>query len=169
MDDYIAKPLSRKKLLAMVEKWSKTIADCGLRNADLKSLPAIASAQARRSGEIENPKSEIQVAPMDFDKAIEEFEGDEEFLMEVLEGFLDNVRAQIGTIHQAISSGDAEVVRKEAHSIKGGAANLTADELSRIAFKLENIGKSGLLEGGTEVLERLEREFHRLEVYAKDR
>jgi hypothetical protein len=25
------------------------------------------------------------------------------------------------------------------------------------------------LEGGTEVLERLEREFHRLEVYAKDR
>ena len=169
MDDYIAKPLSRKKLLAMVEKWSKTIADCGLRNADLKSLPAIASAQARRSGEIENPKSEIQVAPMDFDKAIEEFEGDEEFLMEVLEGFLDNVRAQIGTIHQAISSGDAEVVRKEAHSIKGGAANLTADELSRIALELENIGKSGLLEGGTEVLERLEREFHRLEVYAKDR
>jgi CheY-like chemotaxis protein/HPt (histidine-containing phosphotransfer) domain-containing protein len=156
MDDYIAKPLSRKKLLAMVEKWTKTIADSGLRIADLKS-------------EIENPKSEMQRAPMNFEKAIEEFEGDREFLMEVLNGFLDNVRAQIGTIRQAISDGDAEVVRGEAHSIKGGAANLTADELSRIVFELENIGKSGLLEGGTEVLERLEREFHRLEVYAKDR
>jgi CheY-like chemotaxis protein/HPt (histidine-containing phosphotransfer) domain-containing protein len=172
MDDYIAKPLSRKKLLAMVDKWTKTIADSGLRIADLKSLPAIVprfGTQARRAGEIENPKSEMQRAPMNFEKAIEEFEGDEEFLMEVVDGFLENVRAQIGTIRQAISDGDAEVVRGEAHSIKGGAGNLTADELSRIAFELENIGKSGLLERGTEVLERLEREFHRLEVYAKDR
>jgi HPt (histidine-containing phosphotransfer) domain-containing protein len=105
---------------------------------------------------------------MDFDKAVEEFEGDKEFLMEVLEGFLDNVRAQIGTIHQAITDGDAETVRSEAHSIKGGAANLTADELSRIAFELEDIDKSGALEGGIESLCRLEKEFHRLEVYARN-
>ncbi len=106
---------------------------------------------------------------MDFQRAIEEFEGDKGFLMEVLNGFLDNVRSQIETIHKAISDGDAEVVRKEAHSIKGGAANLCADKLSRIVLELEDIGKSGLLEGGTEVLERLERELHRLEVYARDR
>ena len=60
MDDYIAKPLSRKNLLAMVEKWIKKIADCGLRNADLKSLPAIVprfGTQARRAGAIRNPQS----------------------------------------------------------------------------------------------------------------
>ena len=102
---------------------------------------------------------------MDFDKALEEFEGDRKFVMDVLEDFLDNVRVQIGSINKAISDGDAEIVRKEAHSIKGGAANLCADELSKIAFQLENIGKSGDLEGVIEVLERLEKEFSRLDVY----
>ncbi|MBE9541160.1 MAG: Hpt domain-containing protein [Proteobacteria bacterium] len=87
--------------------------------------------------------------------------------MEVLEGFLDNVRAQIETIHQAISNGDAEVVWKEAHSIKGGAANLTANELSSVAIELENIGKSGVPEGGIEALERLKKEFYRLENFAR--
>ncbi len=87
--------------------------------------------------------------------------------MEVLEAFLRNVRTQIGTIRQAISDGDAEVVRNEAHSIKGGAANLTADELSSVAIELENIGKSGVLEGGIEALERLEKEFYRLENFAR--
>ena len=105
---------------------------------------------------------------MDFEAAVEEFEGDKEFLMEVLEGFLENVRAQIPTIHKAISDGDAEVVRREAHSIKGGAANLTADVLSKIAFELENIGKSGHLEGSIEVLERLEKEFYLLEAYVRN-
>ena len=98
---------------------------------------------------------------MNFEKAVEEFEGDKEILMDVLKGFLDNVRAQIETIYQAISNGDAEVVWKEAHSIKGGAANLNADRLSEIAFELEKVGKSGALEKGGEVHERLKKEFYR--------
>jgi CheY-like chemotaxis protein len=139
MDDYIAKPLRRKELLTMVDKWTGTIEDC----------------QSKGS------------APMNFEKAVEEFEGDKEFLMEVMEGFLRNVRAQIETIHQAISNGDAEVVWEEAHSIKGGAANLTAAKLSKIAFELEKVGKSGTLEEAGEVLERLKKEFYRLENFAR--
>jgi len=142
--------------LAMVDKWSTAIADCGLRIADSKS-------------EVQNPKSELENDPMDFPRAIEEFEGDEEFLLEVLEGFYENVTSQIGIIRQAISEGDAEVVRGEAHSIKGGAANLMVDELSKIAFELENIGRSGALEKSIETLKRFEREFSRLEHFIKNR
>ena len=61
------------------------------------------------------------------------------------------------------------MVKREAHSIKGGAANLTADELSSVALELENIGKSGVLEGGAEDLERLEKEVYRLEDYVKNK
>ena len=106
---------------------------------------------------------------MNFERAVQEFEGDKEFLMEVLEGFLGNVGTQIGTIRRAISDGDAETVRREAHSIKGGAANLTADALSEIAFELENIGKSGVLEQGFETLKKLEQEFFRLERFTRNR
>lgn len=100
---------------------------------------------------------------MDFEKALNEFEGDEALLMEILKGFMKNVRGQIKVIQQALMSQDADQVRREAHSIKGGASNLRADELSRFAFELENIGKSGKLERGIEALKRLEKELDNLE------
>ena len=153
MDDYMTKPLKRKELLAMVDKWSQGIDDCRLVIDDC--ITPCGNQESK--------------APMEYEKAIAEFEGDEEFLLEVLEGFFENVTSQIGIIRQAISEGDAEVVRREAHSIKGGAANLTADALSKIAFELENIGRSGVLEKSIETLEKLEQAFSRLERFAKNR
>ena len=111
-------------------------------------------------------KEKQHLEPLDYETALEEFEGDEDFLKEVLNGFLDNVNSQIRTIRQALSEGDAETVRKEAHAIKGGAANLTADELSGIAFELENVGKSANLNTGSAILEELENAYSRLSAYA---
>ena len=88
-------------------------------------------------------------------------------MMEVLSGFLEEGAGQIETIRKAITEENAEVLMKEAHSIKGGATILTANDLSGVAFELENMGRSGVIEGGPEVFKRLESEFDRLKVYAK--
>lgn len=104
---------------------------------------------------------------MNYQVALEEYEGDKDYLMELLNGFLDEVRGQIEIIRQAISDENAEVVRKQAHSIKGGSSILTAHDLSEVAYQLQTVGESGDLEEGTKVLESLEKEFHRLEAYAK--
>ena len=151
MDDYIAKPLRRKDLLAMAEKWTGGIDDSRLKIDDC-TIPR---------------GNQGSKAPMEYERALEEFEGDEEFLMEVLEGFIENVKSQIKIIRQAISDGDAEIVRREGHSIKGGAGNLTAGKLADIAFELEKIGRSGALKEGSDVLKKLEQEFFRLEHFAK--
>ena len=153
MDDYIAKPLRRKDLLTMAEKWTGGIDDSRLKIDDC-TIPR---------------GNQGSKAPMEYERALEEFEGDEEFLMEVLEGFIGNVTSQIKIIRQAISDGDAEIVRREGHSIKGGAGNLTAGKLVDIAFELENIGKYGMLEGGIVALEKLEQEFFRLEYFVAER
>jgi CheY-like chemotaxis protein/HPt (histidine-containing phosphotransfer) domain-containing protein len=153
MDDYIAKPLRRKELLSMVEKW-----------ITLKSGSMEVITQGQSKGEVVE-----EDAPIDYPRALKEFEGDEGFLMEVIKDFLVVVRPQINTINQALSDGDADVVMKEAHAIKGGAANLTADQISGIALELEDIGKSGRLGGGIEVMERFEKGINRLAVYARDR
>jgi signal transduction histidine kinase len=114
------------------------------------------------------PKSGCHRAPMDFQTALVEFDGDKAFLKEVLEGFLKNARRQIQAIKQAVSSGDADTVVKESHSIKGGASLLTLNEIAEIAFELETMGKSGNLEKGSESLERFETAFHLLEAYVKE-
>jgi two-component system sensor histidine kinase/response regulator len=151
MDDYISKPLVKKDLLSVIRRWTGTATEYA--DIDHDGLHA--------------GKTTEENAPMDFVKAVEEFEGDEEFLKEILIGFMDNVRDQIKTMHKAVTEGDAETLRKEAHSIKGGAANLTAFSLSEAAFALESIGSSGNVTGGSENLERLETESCRLESFAR--
>ena len=165
MDDYIAKPLKRTEFLFMVDKWAAS---------NMEHEPEIGPGHQDNNVMEKNAATEEDTLkgrniPIDFDKAVEEFEGDKEFLMEVIDSFLEKVGTQTETIRQAISNGDSEIVRREAHSIKGGAANLTADELSKVASELENSGKSGMLGESTVILDRLEKEFHRLDTFAKDR
>jgi two-component system sensor histidine kinase/response regulator len=156
MDDYIAKPLRREELLNIVDKWAKT-----------KHVPDEEHIHSNKAG---TKKGNTNIMPgdlpIDFERAVDEFECDEEFLNELLKEFIMKVKDQIKVIRTAISHNDCECVRKEAHSIKGGAANLTADDLSRIALDLEQIGKSGSCEGGKEALLRLEEELERLVRYS---
>ncbi len=146
MNDYIAKPVKRKSLLEIIEQWTVPEHESRPRGAESDTQPR-------------NPEP---AEAMDFQKALEEFENDEEFLNELLDGFLQHLDVQIGRIREALSQGDADIVRREAHSIKGGAANLSADMLSEIAYQLEIEGKSESLEKCPFILEKLEKEYGRL-------
>jgi HPt (histidine-containing phosphotransfer) domain-containing protein len=151
MDDYITKPLRKDELLAIVKKWTH---------------PAWARAEdSRTKPEVMN--AGLDGRPLDFEAAVKEFDDDREFLVEVLQGFLRNVRNQVATIQQAIADENTETVWREAHSIKGGAMNLTADALAAEAANLETIGRQGQLEECPAALEKLTRAFGRLEKYTR--
>jgi HPt (histidine-containing phosphotransfer) domain-containing protein len=107
-------------------------------------------------------------APIDLERAVHEFDADREFLRELVRGFLKNVGEQVETIRAAMEKGDSEAVCREAHSIRGGAANICAESLSLAAWKLEVAGKSGSLDNGREMLGELQHEFGRLEGYVRD-
>lgn len=155
MDDYIAKPLRRQDLLDIVKN-----------NTLLKGVPLKEPSSGRSAGDMRGDGAVRKNAPINLDKAMEEFEHDREFLFDVLNGFIKNVNVQIDAIRTAIADGDVGTIKTEAHSIKGGAANICADRLSKAAFALEKVGESGMLERGSEALENLETEFHSLEKYA---
>jgi PAS domain S-box-containing protein len=150
MDDYLIKPVFRKDLLGKVDHW----VDGG---------PALSGGALPPSEE--SALHQVPAEPMDFARALEEFEGNRVFLTGLLEKFLENVRAQLGTIREALDRADAEILRREAHAIKGGAANLAAAELSSAAAELEKTAKSGLLGEAPCVLERLERAYRRLDEF----
>jgi CheY-like chemotaxis protein len=168
MDDYATKPLRKKELITLVEKWVTMRDDPGLPASDSgeHTSPPQPAAPGDHQPSADNSQPQEE-APMNYQVALEEYEGDKQSLMELLNGFLQEVRGQIEIIRQAISDGKAEVVRKQAHSIKGGSAILTADNLSGVANQLETAGESGAMEGAASLLESLEKEFHRLEAYAK--
>jgi CheY-like chemotaxis protein/HPt (histidine-containing phosphotransfer) domain-containing protein len=146
MDDYIAKPAYKKDVLAMVETWT---------GKTLCHIPAMTQSSA-----VDSPSE--RAAPMDYDRALNEYDGNREFLMELVNGFLERASQQIETLWQSLADGNAEIVMKEAHAMKGGAGILTAVALSGVALELETVGKSGKLTAGAEVLSRLEHEIQRL-------
>jgi len=156
-DDYLTKPMKKKSLLEIVDKWL--------------AVKAVSKKEPDDKPEKETPTTGAEMEnepPMNTESVLDEYDGDREFMMEVLNDFLKQVEKQVGIIREAITEQDSEQVRKEAHAIKGGSGLLTANDLSGVALELENIGKSGSLEGSKEVLERLEREFQRLAVFAKN-
>ncbi len=154
MDDYISKPLRRDELIALMDKW--TLSKAGTVKALLKTEALIH----------EGKKALIETDPIDFEKALKEFENDKEFLTEVLEEFIRTVgEEQLPKIRQALVSKDADTLKQEAHSIKGGAANLAAFELSKAAGVLEDIGKTNHLEHGPEAFEIFETAYLRLKNY----
>ena len=155
MDDYIAKPIRKKEFLKKVENWT----EAGIDTTTKKD-------ESPKEEELVD-KTNPQLTPMDFDRAVEEFEGDEASVIEVMEVFIKKALTQVVTIQQALQKGDAQIVMREAHAIKGGAANMTADALADMSFKLEKIGKSGSVKGGLEVLENIEKEICRLKNYVE--
>ena len=161
MDDFLSKPYTREGLLSMASKWLEL-------SAKVVIQPVLA-----QNPNVETSQDIVPIAvhadnPIDIEKAIEEFEGDKQFLSEVIEGFTMEVIEQIGTIRKALSCGDAETVRNVAHSIKGGAANITAKALSRVAFELEIKGKIKELNGAGEIVDNLEREFETLRKFIQE-
>ncbi len=164
MIDYLSKPVKREDLLAMIVRWTAPDRpECGL------SVPG-PDAEGK-SGETEQ-KDVNDVSgkdPMDYDRALEQYDNDEEFLTEILNEFLEKTEGQIKNIRQGIVDNNLEVVRRESHSIKGGSGILTADDLSGVAFKLQDIADSASLKGGDEMLDKLEEEYNRLINYVKSR
>jgi CheY-like chemotaxis protein len=155
MDDYITKPIKRTEFLLAVERW--------ISGGSLDKNDPAADSSAGSDGEWTDP-NEI----LDYQTALDEFMGNARVLNQVLQGFIENVRRQIPRMRQAGLDRDYDVLRKEAHAIKGGAANISATLLSRLAAELEQLGKKQTLEGFDPLFDGFEMEYSRLAEFVSD-
>ncbi len=153
MDDYISKPFKRIDLLNIIDKWLCSNA------ATVKIVPCTLAAADEKTTHV-NPE-----APLEFDKALSEFMGKRDLLLRTLSGFLDTAKGQMEIIRRAVAEGAADVVRREAHKIKGGSANLRAACLTGLSHDLEEAAERDDLGTAPEIVVRMENEFNRLEAY----
>lgn len=145
MDDFISKPVRKKTLLDMVEKWISQ-----------DPQPPLA--------EVPNDVSAGQEEPMDFSTAVDEF-GSREVVMEVAQQLVHNIDKQIGIMSYAIDNGDLAQLQKESHTIKGGAGTIEAHPLSALAKKLEDTSQEGNKGAVESMFVEFKQEFERLKAY----
>jgi two-component system sensor histidine kinase/response regulator len=149
MDDYVSKPIKPQALLQTIERWTKP-------SSRLKATLAEASSSQGHPEEDD---------PLDLKDALGRCGGDEVFLYQMLREFLDDALPALQTLKMAIESQDHTTIESKAHSLKGAAANLSAQRTADLAHRLELLGKQGDLSGAGELIELLRSELTKLEEF----
>lgn len=126
-----------------------------------------ADAKNRRKAlpEIHSPAVEIS-------GALEIAGGNLELLQRIFDAFLKDIPNRISALELALSTGDHVTAEREAHSIKGAAANISATYLYSSASEMERACNAGNFELATKIMSPLVNAVARvvpeLAVYVKD-
>jgi signal transduction histidine kinase/DNA-binding response OmpR family regulator/HPt (histidine-containing phosphotransfer) domain-containing protein len=152
MDDYISKPVRSAELMDMILKL--VLGPSGRSTAEANKMAA-GVGSGRDGLEAEDI--------VDVQELLAMVDGDLEFLSDIAATLFINSKEQVLEIDRALIEGDAEVVHKLAHSLKGALAAVRSTAALESARRLEEMGRAGNLTGAEGVVATLRIELARLE------
>ncbi len=138
MDDYIAKPVRVDALRQALEK----AGTCRLTDQDSALLPAVDLAT--------------------FSRLRAEMDNQVDVLRDLLAVFLEETPEQIKQAREGLASGDAEVVGRAAHTVKGSCRDLGAGRLADVSAELEEAARENRLEDAQPMIEAIAAEYQRV-------
>jgi PAS domain S-box-containing protein len=142
MDDYIAKPVSMKALIELLDKWSK-------------ELNAKSHEHTHSDGQIH----QTDIPIFDKEALMERMDGDIELARQSISTYMEQMPQQIESLKIGIESANAEEISNCAHGIKGSSANLGGMALSSIASEMEKTARSGKVEEAAGMLAEVEEQL----------
>jgi HPt (histidine-containing phosphotransfer) domain-containing protein len=100
---------------------------------------------------------QLQEQVLDRDTALARVGGDLDLLKEIAALFLDEYPRALDDIHKALANGDAHMLERSAHGLKGSVANFGARAAVDPAFQLEQFGRAHKLDQAPPAVAALER------------
>lgn len=89
----------------------------------------------------------------------------DDFVVEIIDTFLDSAPNNFNTIEKSLLSGDCELFTRMAHNLKGNAKTFGATKMADLCFQMEQKGKDCKLEELNGYLENAKIEFKKLESF----
>lgn len=154
MDKVVTKPLRKKTLLGTIATYLSSRND--------KALPAITQTQnalppgGTPAGEFDDKCPSV---PLDLPGLLDDMAIDEETAFKIIDVFLGDTGQQVASLSDYIEHHDLETLEREAHSIKGGAAGIRANNLHITAQELEQVIRKRDLEGIRTTLPRIQKAY----------
>jgi PAS domain S-box-containing protein len=140
MNDYVAKPI-RAEELARALKRARPLATSPDRNSSEEADLTLDAAALRNLRDL----------------------GGDEFLAEVVDAFLSDAPELMAALRRPLEDGNAEELRRAAHTLKSNGATLGAAQFAELCRTLEQRAKDGELDGSSELVDRIEQEYRSLE------
>ncbi|CCG39725.1 hybrid sensor histidine kinase/response regulator [Magnetospirillum molischianum] len=130
MDDYISKPIDRRRLAQCLDRWMARLA------GERGNHPIPAQVARSLPGQADEPPLIDKDSQTDLAKAL-----GAESLATLLASFRAGLAARIRDIDLAVTSGDRQAIVAASHSLKGAAANLGYARLADASGRLEHAAR----------------------------
>ena len=158
MDDYLAKPYTRSQLEEVLRRW----------------LPALRTPapEIGPTGDSVSSAADSSLLAIDW-SILERYReldptGSRGLVCKIMRVYLDSAPAGIGQIAEALAVGDADALRRAAHTLKSSSANVGGMGLSKVFRELEELGKEARLESANPVFKQATREYEHLQTEIRD-
>lgn len=153
MDDYITKPLTREKLIELIDGLCE--ADPGFRP------PGEQTPEVRPPGVRPHDPSPLKV--FDRRRTLALCNDDPDLAREVVDLLVETAAGLMSALRDALAAADAEVVERQAHALKGAAANVGGERIEGAARRLMEVAAGGDLDAAPAIVAELEEDLARLE------
>jgi len=137
MNDHVQKPFHKQELLRTLRKWLPGRAAARLSEQESSSCqpgPALAAVPRRE----EPPPLPERLQGFDLGQGLRYTGGNEQLMSSLLLQFRTGGRRLLTRLHQAREERDTAALRRAAHTIRGSARLMGADNLARAAGELED-------------------------------
>jgi PAS domain S-box-containing protein len=149
MNDYLSKPITPDAIVEILKKW-------------LNSSTEIFHTAQEKTRNKEQDSSEKGI--FDHDDFMERMMGDSDLARVILDGFLENAPKLLDEIRGHIRDEDTGKAGMAAHSLKGSAANMSAQRVLEIVHEMEQAGKAADIATLRTLLPGLEQSFLELKL-----
>lgn len=171
MDDYISKPVKQEDFAAALKRWGPG----KNRERENDAQPTQAENENTVRVDIPDPSSSpISLAPPNISSALSaevianlRALGDAtepSVIREIFMSFLNEGAERISILRNSLDGGDAGLLRKTAHALRGASGSVGARHMADIAQQLEALGKAGNTTGAAALIEQIEGEFGRVQI-----
>jgi len=166
-DDYLSKPIDRRKLLEKIHKYlsaeNKALSEkANSVKSQVDELAELCCGQIPQESSLkETVGNEDSKEILNWDELIGRL-GDEELLKEVVPIFLKDNKERFDKLTKAVKAGDTKAIKFYAHAIKGAGRNIGARRLSDIARRLECVGRENDVDSATILFDKLKTEFEKV-------
>ena len=159
MDGYVSKPFTSDALIVLLERWLPG-------KAKIPASPLNADEAKETTMPNPNAGKEEPVSPdrpiLDMSAMAKRLMGDQELALQICGVVVDEIPRQFAELRRLVAAGDVHASERQAHTIKGAALNIGAEDLRLVAHDMEVAGRSGDREAVNRLLPAMEEQLIRV-------
>jgi CheY-like chemotaxis protein len=157
MDDYLSKPIRVEELVGALRRYhpfAEPVQDSGEPVAPGESFE---STSPESTPQAISPGAELDRVALD--KLLALVGGEQALLGELIDSFLQETPHLLAALRKCVDEGNAAGLRQAAHPLKSSSRDFGATQLSEWARELEEMGKTGTLDGAKALVDLVEAEY----------